>query len=90
MGHQNCGAVTAAISGGDNGYNINHLLAHVTPAMTAAGEGADVNAVVKTNAELTAAELSVRSKIIRDAVEAGKLQIVPAYYELETGQVQFL
>lgn len=90
MGHQNCGAVTAAIGGGDNGYNINHLLAHVTPAMTAAGEGADVNAVVKKNAELTVTELSARSSIIRDAIEAGKLQVVPAYYALETGQVEFL
>jgi len=90
MGHQNCGAVTAAIGGGDNGYNINHLLSHITPAMAAAGDGADVNAVVKTNAELTAAELSARSTIVRDAIDAGKLEVVAAYYELETGQVQFL
>ena len=58
--------------------------------MTAAGEGADVNAVVKKNAELTVTELSARSSIIRDAIEAGKLQVVPAYYALETGQVEFL
>ena len=90
MGHQNCGAVTAAIGGGDNGYNINHLLSHVTPAMAAAGDGADVNAVVKKNAELTVDELSARSSIIRDAIEAGKLKVVPAYYALETGQVEFL
>ena len=90
MGHQNCGAVTAAIGGGDNGYNINHLLSHVTPAMAAAGDGADVNAVVKKSAELTVDELSARSSIIRDAIEAGKLKVVPAYYALETGQVEFL
>ena len=90
MGHQNCGAVTAAIGGGDNGYNINHLLSHVTPAMAAAGDGADINAVVKKNAELTVDELSARSSIIRDAIEAGKLKVVPAYYALETGQVEFL
>ena len=90
MGHQNCGAVTAAIDGGNNGYNINHLLSHITPAMVESGDGADVNAVVKKNAELTVAELSARSQIIRDAVKAGKLEVVPAYYALETGEVQFL
>ena len=90
MGHQNCGAVTAAIDGGDNGYNINHLLGHIKPAMSSAGKSADVNTVVKKNAQLTVDELSARSKIIRDAIEAGKLKILPAYYELETGQVQFL
>ena len=90
MGHQNCGAVTAAIDGGNNGYNINHLLSHITPAMVAAGEGADVNTIVKENARLTTTELSDRSKIIRDAIKAGKLEVVSAYYELETGEVQFL
>ena len=27
LGHQNCGAVTAAVQGGDNGPNLNHYLA---------------------------------------------------------------
>ena len=90
MGHQSCGAVTAAVGGGDNGYNINHLLAHVTPAIVAAGDGADVNAIVKKNAQLTAVDLASRSKIIGDAISAGKLQVVPAYYALETGKVDFL
>jgi len=90
MGHQSCGAVTAAISGGNNGYNINHLLAHITPAMAECGDGADVNDVVKKNAEMTVAELTARSKIISDAISGGKLQVVPAYYELESGSVEFL
>ena len=90
MGHESCGAVTAAIGGGDNGYNINHLLAHITPAMAAAGDGAGVNDVVKKNAELTVAELSKRSPIIADAIEAGKLTVVPAYYDLASGGVEFL
>ena len=90
MGHQSCGAVTAAVGGGNNGYNINHLLAHVTPAIAEAGDGADVNTIVKKNAELTATELASRSSIIADAIAAGKLEVVPAYYALETGQVEFL
>lgn len=90
MGHESCGAVTAAIGGGNNGYNINHLLAHVTPALVASGDGANVNDVVKKNAELTATELASRSSIIGDAVSGGKLQVVPAYYELGSGKVEFL
>jgi carbonic anhydrase len=35
LGHQSCGAVTAAVNGGDNGYNLNHLLVHITPAISA-------------------------------------------------------
>ena len=90
LGHQSCGAVTAAFSGGDNGYNLNHLLSHITPALSASGDGATVNDIVKKNAEVTAEELKTRSGIIRDAVAAGKLEILPAYYNLETGKVDFL
>ncbi len=90
LGHQSCGAVTAAVGGGDNGYNLNHLLSHITPAITASGAGASVNDVVKKNAEMTVAELANRSAIIRDAILSGKLEIVPAYYNLDDGRVDFL
>ncbi|OAV45812.1 carbonic anhydrase [Lewinella sp. 4G2] len=90
LGHEACGAVTAAVAGGDNGYNLNHLLAHINPAINASEEGAEVNDVVRKNAEMTAKELQARSAIIRDAVNNGKLEIVPAYYNLSDGKVDML
>jgi len=90
MGHESCGAVTAAMSGGDNGYNINHLLSHITPAIQASGEGAAVNEVVKKNALLVAEDLKSRSQIISEAVNSGKVKVVPAYYNLNGGTVDFL
>ncbi len=90
LGHQSCGAVTAAVAGGNNGYNINHLLAHIAPAIDACGEGAAIADVVKKNAELTAGDLMSRSSIISDAVNKGSVKIVPAYYNLDSGKVDFL
>jgi carbonic anhydrase len=90
LGHQSCGAVTAAIAGGDNGHNLNHLLAHVAPAIASAPEGSSINDVVKINAQKTVKELSSRSAIIGDAVAAGIVQVVPAYYNLDSGKVDFL
>ncbi len=90
LGHQNCGAVTAAIAGGDNGYNLNHLLSHITPAMAASKKGATVNDVAKLNAELTVGELKGRSDIIRNAIDKGDVKIIPAYYNLGSGKVDFL
>ena len=90
LGHQSCGAVTAAVSGGDNGYNLNHLLSHITPAIAASTEGAEINDVVKKNAELNAQELVNRSHIISEYVNNGTVKIVPAYYNLDTGKVDFL
>ena len=89
LGHQSCGAVTAAVKGGDNGYNLNHLLGHITPAIAASEADATVNEVVTKNAELTAVELKNRSAIIRKGIEEGGVQVVPAYYNLDTGKVDF-
>ncbi|NJB85861.1 carbonic anhydrase [Lewinella marina] len=90
LGHESCGAVTAALQGGDNGYNLNHLTAHIKPAIKSSPQGASVNEVVKENARLTAQELQDRSSIIRQAVQDGKVKIVPAYYNLHTGKVDML
>ena len=73
LGHQSCGAVTAAVQGGDNGYSLNHLLSHITPAIAASAADASVNDVVKKNAELTATELKNRSAIIRNAIDSGEV-----------------
>lgn len=90
MGHESCGAVGAAVAGGDNGHNLNMLLAHVAPALAAAPDGASVNDVVKINAQLTVKELINRSSIIAGAVESGDLAVVPAYYNFASGKVDFL
>lgn len=90
LGHQSCGAVTAAVNGGDNGYNLNHLLSHITPAIAASGADASITDVVKKNAEMTAQELVSRSQIIGDAVRSGSVEIMPAYYNLDSGKVEFL
>lgn len=90
LGHQSCGAVTAAAQGGDNGHNLNHLLSHITPALAAVEEGASVNDIVKVNAQLTAKELTARSSIIRNAAEAGDIKIVSGYYNLDSGKVDIL
>ena len=89
LGHESCGAVTAALAGGDSGYNLNHLLAHIAPAK-AASEDQSVNGVVKKNAELTAIALAGRSEIIASAHESGALKILPAYYNLGSGAVDYL
>lgn len=69
--HQDCGAITTAMSGGDKGYNLNHLLPHIDPALNAIVQEASLNEVVKKNAELTGEELVNRSAIIFEAVAKG-------------------
>lgn len=90
LGHEGCGAVTAAVGGGENGSNINHLLAHIGPAIHAVPKGASVDEVIRKNAHLTAEELLNRSSIIAEAVKQDKLKIITAYYHLDSGSVEIL
>ena len=89
LGHECCGAVAAALEGGDNGYNLNHLLAHITPAIELS-KGQDMNSIIKKNATLAASELESRSPIIAQAVKNGQLKIFPTHYSLDSGEVEFL
>lgn len=89
LGHQSCGAVTAAIAGGDNGPNLNQLLDQIQPAVKAS-DSDEVNAVVRKNAEMTAERLLADSAILRDAASSGKLSILPAFYSLDDGSVSYL
>lgn len=89
LGHESCGAVTAAIGGGDNGYNLNHLVAEILPAIDASPDKS-VNAVVKKNAEMNAGQIVTRSPIIQGALKEREIKIIPAYYELGSGRVDFM
>lgn len=90
LGHQNCGAVTAAVNGGDNGYNLNHLLTHIKPAIEAMPKNSSVDEIVLKNAELTAKELTGRSPIIQKAIKDKGIEIIPACYYLDSGVVEFM
>ncbi len=91
MGHESCGAVGAAIAGGDNGPSLNNLVGHIAPAVKLAAEQGKmaVNDVVKENAKLGVKELRERSTILTKAADNG-VEILPAYYALGSGEVSFL
>jgi carbonic anhydrase len=88
LAHESCGAVGAALEGGDAGKNLNRLLEHITPAVQAAGER-DVNAVARRNARLNAERLTSESEVLREATRQDDLQIVTAFFHLTTGAVEF-
>ncbi len=90
MGHENCGAITAAVEGGDAGSNhLNHLVHFMQPALSACGGNCTINEVVKKNAEITAEELAAKSTIIQNEIKNGELKVFSAYYHLDSGKVDF-
>ena len=87
LGHESCGAVGAALQNADCGHNLNALLAHLKPAVDATPGRNTVDKVVKQNAKMQAVELKSRSAIIG---KAKGIKIVPAFYNLNNGKVDFL
>ncbi len=88
LGHESCGAVKAALDGKDLGHNLNHLLAHIKPAIDQPMESADqVTEASERNPISTANQLSQRSPILQGA---GPLTILPAIYRLADGNVDYL
>ena len=86
MGHEDCGAVDAAINGGlpptRKNINLNALIKRIKDNI---GDQKDPKAATELNAQMSAKYLTDHSRIIRDAVCSNKtrLQIKPAYYDFD-------
>ncbi len=94
-GHQNCGAVTAAVAhrdfdGPENESNIDHILASIQPAVEKTiGEPDHCTAAIRENARLHAAAI-VKSQPVMTLLADQGVRVVPAYYSLQTGEVVWL
>jgi carbonic anhydrase len=89
MGHENCGAVSAAVQDGNYSDNLNRILIHITPAIEQIPNG-NLDEIIRKNAELNAKDLIKRSTIISEAVKKREVKIIPAFYHLESGEVEFM
>ncbi len=90
LGHQSCGAVKAACSGDKMpSSNLEAVVQPVLPSCTAgADKGADLIAfAIRDHVRRSAASLLAESAILKHAADEGKLSIIEAYYELDTGRV---
>ncbi|MBM5800716.1 MAG: carbonic anhydrase, partial [Cyanobacteria bacterium K_DeepCast_35m_m2_023] len=87
LGHQSCGAVTAALTGQPLTPLLEQL---VTPIRASLQPGDDLSLAVRHNTTAAARQLSERSAVLRDAVSARKLTIQPLDFNLETGLVSVI
>jgi carbonic anhydrase len=88
MGHEHCGAVEATIEHKTVPGQISALYPHIQPAVDKAGTVPD--AVAKANAQIQAALLRQSSTVISARVAAGKLLVLPAFYNIGSGEVSLL
>jgi carbonic anhydrase len=90
MGHQSCGAVTAACSGAKpESVNLDAVVSPIAPSCAKLDptRPETLDLAVRDHIHRVAQELVTKSKILKDASQKNKLTIIEAYYSLDTGEV---
>ncbi len=102
LGHTRCGAIEATLKeldhpAGDPSANLGTILNRIRPAVRSLPDMAPdadhdtlVRQAVRANVRAQVAVLSQGSEILGRLVEAGRLTVVGAEYDLATGEVEFL
>ena len=97
MGHTGCGAVKAVLEGATVHGSIPALVDNIAPAVAlakaanpSASGAALLNEAVNANVWVSMDDIFKRSSEVRDLVKAGKLKVVGAVYNLESGEVTWL
>ncbi len=91
LGHERCGAVTAAVEDTLEDGEIGTFVADIKPALARVKdlEGDRINNAVIANVQYQLEVLN-KSKLLTDLVTQGKLQIVGGRYDLDTGEVTII
>jgi len=97
LGHESCGAVSAACDFVEVG-NITSMLENIKPAVNAvevSGEKSSKNpdfvqAVVEKNVKLTMDRIREKSSILNEMESNGEIKIVGGVYSLKTGKIEML
>jgi carbonic anhydrase len=92
LGHEKCGAVTAALEGG---HGTGHLPALVEPIRSAAEEGKKapgdaLDNAIAANVRMTVDRLRTCAPILEKAYRAREVKVVGARYDLDRGLVEII
>lgn len=92
LGHERCGAVTAAISGEVAPAHVLSIVDRIQRNLvgTAPAAGDGVDQAVRSNASAVARQVATAGPLLKDMVTAGTLTVVAARYDLDEGTVSLL
>lgn len=98
LGHDSCGAVRAAVEGGEAPGHLGCLVDAISPAVdeieeeetNETSEDDLIDCVIDINIENIVYQLESSEPILSELVEEGELTIVGARYHLDSGEVEIL
>lgn len=89
LGHENCGAISAARDTATAPGHIKSILTSIKPAVDATKDQ-DAEATCKANIRNIVSTLRSSQPILKHLIDSGELMVVGAYYNLGDGSVTFL
>jgi carbonic anhydrase len=100
LGHSSCGAVGAAVAsfqnpGRSESPHIDAIVRRILPSVIdARPEGGDtsgwVDAAAKQNVIAVCRQVTQRSDLLKDRIDAGRYRVVGAWYDLASGEVSII
>ena len=96
LGHERCGAVSAACEVAEKKAKFQGSMKQMIDEIVAAAiamrgrDGDFIDNTVRENAKRTANKILIKSKVVANLRAAGKVKVVYARYDLDSGAVEFL
>jgi carbonic anhydrase len=92
LGHKNCGAVTAAVQGGEAAGHIGSLVKAIRPAVEKVKRQPTslLENAIRANVQTAVSLIRVSQPLLANKVMGNDLKVVGAYYDLSSGAVSIL
>lgn len=92
LGHEKCGAVAAAVGAGHAPGHVHTIVKALEPAVAASkSQGGDsVDNAVRSNVQLVTRQIAGAVPILSERAKSGKLKVLGARYDLDTGLVELV
>jgi len=92
LGHGKCGAVTAATKGPDAPGHVGAIVKAIQPSVKKVQKmpGDLVDNAIRANASLVVNKIKSSKPILAEMVNKGEIEVIGAYYNIETGAVEIL
>ncbi len=90
LGHESCGGVTSAISGGEHQGAVGELLHQIHEDIPQfAGKTEQLDDAIQTHTKVQVEDV-MANEIVAHFVNEGKLMVVAAHYDVDNGKVSLL
>ncbi len=91
LGHERCGAVSAAVAGGEVPGHISSITEILKNSVEKAKsqKGDTVDIAVNENIDEMVKKILEDKPIMEELIKEGKVKVIGAYYDLDSGEVKF-